>query len=107
MTNQSRKEQNEKLAREIGNRINKLREQNNMSVEQLSECLGGMVSEQAIYKWERGASIPMVDNLIALSKIFNVSMDYIVRGNHGEDESPLLPFYRKSFLLQTPLFAMK
>ena len=97
MTNQSRKEQNEKLAREIGTRINKLREQNNMTVEQLSERLGGTASEQAIYKWERGANMPVVDNLIALSSIFNVSMDYIIRGDHGEDESPLHPFCAKIF----------
>ena len=59
-----------------------LRKKNNLSQEQLAEKLG--VSRQAISKWESGASLPEIENLIMLSECFNVSIDYLVK---EEDES--------------------
>ena len=46
------------------------------SQEQLSEKLG--VSRSAITKWETDKGIPDVDNLKALSKLLNVSIDYLL-----------------------------
>ena len=42
---------------------------------ELAEALN--VSRQTISKWELGTSIPTIDNLISLSKIFNVSVDFL------------------------------
>ncbi len=55
----------------------------------------GFESEQAVYKWQRGDSLPTVDNLYALSKLFETTVDDILRGEREEDEGPL------SFLVET------
>lgn len=54
----------------------------------------GFESDQAVYKWQRGDSLPTVDNLYALSRLFGTSVDDILRGSREEDESPSLPVYR-------------
>lgn len=53
-----------------------LRKSHGLSQEKLSELLG--VSRQAISKWERGESSPDTDNLIALARIYGVSLDDII-----------------------------
>lgn len=40
----------------------------------LCEYMGG-ISEQAVYKWERGACLPTIDNLLALSHLYHVQME--------------------------------
>ena len=58
---------------EIANKLVKLRKQLGLSQEELAEKIG--VSRQAVSKWERSESSPDTDNLIALSKIYNISID--------------------------------
>lgn len=77
-----------------GERIRELRILNHLKVSDISRYMG-FESEQAVYKWQRGDSLPTLDNLYALSKLFNTSLDCIVVGNREEDASPLLPFYRQ------------
>lgn len=55
----------------------KLRILSGLSVKQLQEILG-LGTPQAIYKWQRGASMPTVDNLVILAKIFNTTIDDII-----------------------------
>ncbi|WP_443771034.1 helix-turn-helix transcriptional regulator [Anaerostipes sp.] len=50
-----------------------LRKQENMSQEQLAAKLG--VSRQAVTKWETGAGIPDIENILSISKLFDISMD--------------------------------
>ena len=38
----------------------------------------GLNSPQAIYKWQNGAALPTVDNLIVLAALFNVLIDDIL-----------------------------
>lgn len=76
-----------------GTRIKELRKAHHLKVEDVARFMG-FESEQAVYKWQRGDSLPTVDNLYALSRLFGTSVDDILRGNREEDESPLLPFYR-------------
>ena len=57
----------------IGNRIQELRKQNNLSQEQLAEKIG--VARQTISKWELGETYPDIDQSRQLSQIFNVSLD--------------------------------
>ena len=38
----------------------------------------GFSTPQAIYKWQRGAALPTVDNLIVLAAIFGVKIDDIL-----------------------------
>ena len=56
----------------IGQRIAQERKKLGLSQEQLGERLG--VSRQAIYKWESDASLPEIDKLIALSRLFSLSV---------------------------------
>ena len=60
-----------------GQNIVKLRKQNGMSVRELQEIFG-FATPQAIYKWQQGASIPSIDNLVVLSFIFHVQMEDIL-----------------------------
>ena len=56
----------------LGERIQELRKRQGLSQEALGEALG--VSRQAISKWEADAAIPEVDKLIALSRLFGVTV---------------------------------
>ena len=60
----------------LGEKIREQRKKAGLSQEQLSEKLG--VSRSAITKWETDKGIPDVDNLKALSKLLNVSIDYLL-----------------------------
>lgn len=49
------------------------------------------VSRQAISKWEMGTAIPDVSNVLALSKVFNVTVDFLVNSEveyENEKDSP-------------------
>lgn len=63
---------------ETANRLYELRKKNNLSQEELAEKLG--VSRQAVSKWERSEASPDTDNLIALAKIYNLSLDELIYG---------------------------
>ena len=75
-----------------GARIRELRKANNLKVEEVARYMG-FESEQAVYKWQRGESLPTVDNLYALSRLFRTTIDNILIGSREEDESPSLPFF--------------
>ena len=60
-----------------GKNIVRLREESGLSVRNLQEIFG-FATPQAIYKWQHGAAMPTIDNLIVLSAVFQVSMDEII-----------------------------
>jgi transcriptional regulator with XRE-family HTH domain len=62
---------------EIANRLVELRKKNGLSQEELAEKLG--LSRQAVSKWERAEASPDTDNLICLAKIYNVSLDELLK----------------------------
>lgn len=62
----------------IGERIFNLRREKNFSQGDLAEKLN--VSRQTISKWENNLSVPEIDKFIALSELFGVSVDYLVKG---------------------------
>ena len=78
-----------------GARIRELRKKNKLTVEQVRDFLG-LESTQAIYKWQRGESMPTIDNLYALSTLFETSVDGILRGSREEDERSSSFYYAKS-----------
>ena len=59
-------------------KIKKLRKQSQLSQEDLAEKL--LISRQTITKWEGGFSFPDISNLIELSELFKVTVDYLVKG---------------------------
>ena len=68
-----------------GQRIAAKRKELGLSQEGLGEQLG--VSRQAIYKWESDASLPDIDKLVALSRLFQVSVGWLL----GVEDTPEAP----------------
>ena len=68
----------------LGEKLKEARKQSCLSQEQLSEKLG--VSRSAVAKWETDNGIPDVDNLKILSKLLNVSIDYLLDDGESIDE---------------------
>lgn len=68
-----KKEQKLSLALNIA----RLRKKLGMTQEQLADRL--FVSNKAVSKWERGAGYPEITQLIALSEIFGVPVDFLMR----------------------------
>jgi transcriptional regulator with XRE-family HTH domain len=62
---------------ETGTNIKTLREQNGYSVHDVQDYFG-FDQPQAIYKWERGETLPSVDNLYALSSLLGEPMKNIL-----------------------------
>lgn len=60
------------------NRLRDLRRAHGLTQEALAGILG--VSRQAVSKWEQGTSSPDIDNLIALAKVYHVSLDELLTG---------------------------
>ena len=60
-----------------GRNIQQLREQAGLSIRDLQEIFG-FSTPQAIYKWQRGSTLPTVDNLVLLAIIFGVTIDRIL-----------------------------
>ncbi len=62
----------------LADRLKLARKKTGMSLRDLSEAMGNVVSAQAIGKYERGESIPSSGVLLALSKALNVSLTYLL-----------------------------
>ena len=60
-----------------GQNIIRLRKEAGLTVHDL-QIIFGFNSPQAIYKWQCGASLPSIDNLIVLSRVLRVPMDDIL-----------------------------
>ena len=61
----------------LGDKLTKLRKENNFTQEQLAEMIG--VSRQAISKWESDISYPETEKLIKLGELYGCSMDYLLK----------------------------
>lgn len=61
----------------LSEKIQILRKNKNYSQEELAEKCG--VSRQAISKWEAGTTLPETEKLIALSNLFNISVDVLIK----------------------------
>ncbi len=69
----------------IGKRISELRKAKGYTQEYVAEQLG--VSRQAVSKWEKDLTSPDTKNLIALSKLFGATVEYIAVGGDGDQKS--------------------
>lgn len=61
---------------DIGNKITELRKQHNFSQTELAKQLGA--SRTIVGNYERNENTPSIDMILKLSKVFNVSIDYLV-----------------------------
>lgn len=89
----------------IGQRISEERKKLGLSQEALGEKVG--VSRQAISKWESDASVPEIDKLIALSKLFSVSVGWLLGVEESRTEAPELSPTPDAPLWQTLLARLK
>lgn len=80
MDKKSKERMNMKLAEKIFNERKRL----GLSQEQFAEKME--VSRQAVSKWESGQSMPDLDKLVWMSRIFGVSTDYLLK-DEGTDVS--------------------
>lgn len=71
---------------QIGSRIRSLRKEHGMTQEALAEQLG--VSRQSISAWEKGQSVPSVENLQALAQVFGIGIDALLQTS-AEKTAPI------------------
>lgn len=89
----------------LGDNIKKYRKENNISQEALGEKLG--VSRQSISLWENNQTQPSLENIVALSKIFNVTTDNLLETSEVLKEADITktnpigkkPITRKTIIL--------
>ena len=71
----------------LSDKLIELRKEKGWSQEDFAEKLD--VSRQAISRWENGSALPDAQNLFRISKLFNVSADYLLNDGHeGEKTIP-------------------
>lgn len=67
----------------LAEKIMQLRKKNGWSQEELAEQM--KVSRQSVSKWESGSSIPDLNKILLLAQIFDVSTDYLLKDELGEE----------------------
>lgn len=68
----------------FGGKLKVMRKQAGMSQERLAEKLG--VSRQAVTKWEADAGIPDIENIMAISGLFDISIDELLGKEKQENK---------------------
>lgn len=68
---------------ELKEKLSRLRKEKGLTQLELAEALN--VSRQAVSRWEVGTAVPALDNLVSLSGLYGVPLDYLV---HDEMEQP-------------------
>ncbi len=76
-------------------------------MEALSEAVGGIVTKQAISKYEKGIMIPSSKILIAFSKALNTSVDYFYRPIMAGVQDLEISFRKKSNIGAKEMTALK
>ncbi|WP_125763081.1 helix-turn-helix domain-containing protein [Companilactobacillus hulinensis] len=64
---------------QIGKQLQQRRKEQGMSQELLAEKLH--ISRQSISKWENGSSLPSFANVVAISELFDLSLDELIKGD--------------------------
>ena len=67
----------------LADKIIRLRKSSGFSQEELAEKLN--ISRQAISRWEMGTAMPDASNIKQLSKLFNVTSDYLLNDDYQSD----------------------
>ena len=73
----------------LGEKIAKQRKEQNYTQEQLAEILN--VSRQSVSKWESDIAYPETDKLIKMGKLFDCSMDYLLKEEITEKSGKEVP----------------
>ena len=68
----------------LADKIMNLRKKNGWSQETLAEKVN--VSRQAVSKWEGAKTVPDLEKILALSQLFGVSTDYLLKDEIEDEE---------------------
>ena len=66
-----------------GEKLSNLRKQNNYTQEELADIMD--VSRQSVSRWESDVSFPETEKIVALSKLYKCSIDYLL---NNENDNP-------------------
>ena len=77
----------------LSEKIINLRKSRGWSQEEFAERLN--VSRQSVSKWESGVSNPELDKIVAMSTLFGVSTDYLLKDVTTEEKEPIRDFVRE------------
>ena len=67
----------------LQNKLIELRKEKGWSQEDLADKLD--ISRQAISRWENGTALPDAQNILRISKLFNVTADYLLNDENADD----------------------
>lgn len=84
----------------IGKKLQNIRNNKNLNQEELASKLH--VTRQAISRWENGETMPTIDNLLELTKIFEVSFEEILCINDKVemDKENIFKGHDRHFIIQ-------
>lgn len=77
-----------------GEKLQKLRKDNNYTQEELADIMN--VSRQSISKWESDVAFPETEKLIALSKLYHCTIDYLLNTDNNDITSETNSFSEKT-----------
>lgn len=89
----------------LGEKLAKLRKENNYTQEQLADIFG--VSRQSVSKWESDVAYPETDKLIKLGALYGCSMDYLLKDEIETIEKPVSSAPHVSFDLKNFYYERK
>lgn len=87
----------------LPDKIIKLRKANGWSQEDFAEKMN--VSRQAISRWENGTALPDAQNVLQISKLFNVTTDYLLNDDYESDSD--IPAVQTTIQETAGLFSKK
>lgn len=87
----------------IGKKLLYLRKKNKLTQAELAEKLN--YSDKAVSKWEKGESLPPVEVFYNISKLYGVSLDYII-GDETVDPQPIKSSDKKRIYLNITHLAL-
>ena len=87
----------------LAEKITELRKKKGISQEELAEILN--VSRQTISRWEVGTALPDAVNLVQLSKVFDVSTDYLLHDEYQNEND--LPIVKKTMISEKEKSGLK
>lgn len=77
----------------FGEKLSKLRKESNYTQEQLADILG--VSRQSVSKWELDETYPETEKMIQIGKLFDCSMDYLLKEDITQTNGSKKIFFHK------------
>lgn len=72
-------------ARTFGNYLSRMRKAQGLTQAELAEQLH--VTDKAVSRWERGQVVPEVEKIVELSKVFDVTVDYLLKPSEIDELS--------------------